>query len=54
MFREIRTSEKITDRKEENENFKKIVPQERHSEKEVDSFWASIFAQAAEEANSKD
>lgn len=52
MFREIRTSEKITDRFEEQglNAFKNIQPEEEWTMGEIDAFWKDVFQRAHDEA----
>lgn len=53
-FREIRTSEKIetvSEKKEQNENYKKIKPQNELSIEEMNGFIENLFKQVALENN---
>lgn len=47
MFREIRKSERITDRFEEKDGYKKIKPVEEMTEAELEAEVQKIFAEAS-------
>jgi hypothetical protein len=54
MFREIRTTERITEedmrRREREQNYLKIKPETEMSMAEINEFWNQVFQQAHDEA----
>lgn len=48
-IKEIKSEEKITDRKAENQNYLKIKPESKMTMDEMAAFWAEEFRKAGED-----